>query len=226
MKKIILTAISLAVLAGCSAQSVEPIAEQVATAKADQQGACILAVHQAGEAITYADRLVANAPNGKMNKANYAEAQQAAEVAVAARAEVDASCGARYDYLASGLKHVENDINSIYAEMQLLPAVVFEEGSAHLTPEALTILEAVAARLVQTDNAIEVAGHASDTGTPEANLLLSQQRAEAVKAFLVSQGVLAERLTLKGFGETQPVATNDTLPGQTANKRVELRMLK
>ncbi len=73
---------------------------------------------------------------------------------------------------------------------------------------------------------IEVAGHTDSMGSDEYNMKLSQQRAEAVRNFLISRGVAADRLTAKGYGEAQPVADNATEEGRFKNRRVELAPLK
>jgi len=70
---------------------------------------------------------------------------------------------------------------------------------------------------------VEIAGHASTTGTPEMNMKLSQARAESVRAYLVSRGVDGKMLSAKGYGITQPIADNGTAEGRRANQRVELR---
>jgi outer membrane protein OmpA-like peptidoglycan-associated protein len=69
---------------------------------------------------------------------------------------------------------------------------------------------------------IEVAGHTDSMGSDAYNMNLSQQRAEAVRNFLISKGVAANRLTAKGYGESQPVADNATEEGRFKNRRVEL----
>jgi outer membrane protein OmpA-like peptidoglycan-associated protein len=73
---------------------------------------------------------------------------------------------------------------------------------------------------------IEVAGHTDSKGSDAYNMKLSQQRAEAVRNFLISRGVAADRLTAKGYGESQPVADNATEEGRFQNRRVELYPLK
>lgn len=72
------------------------------------------------------------------------------------------------------------------------------------------------------DVKVEVAGHTDNVGTDEYNMGLSLRRAEAVRNYLVDKGVPADRLTVKNYGESQPVADNATSEGRFQNRRVEL----
>jgi len=104
-----------------------------------------------------------------------------------------------------------------------LTGVEFDSGTANLTAESTVILdEAVATLQDRTDVNVEVAGHTDDQGGDESNQALSQARAEAVQAYLTNGGVAADRLTATGYGESQPIASNDTDEGRQANRRVEL----
>jgi outer membrane protein OmpA-like peptidoglycan-associated protein len=68
---------------------------------------------------------------------------------------------------------------------------------------------------------VEIAGHTDSLGDPQQNRQISQQRAEAVKKFLVDHGILGERLRAQGYGAAQPIAGNDTPDGRAKNRRVE-----
>lgn len=72
---------------------------------------------------------------------------------------------------------------------------------------------------------IELGGHTDNVGADAANLTLSQQRANAVRDHVVAQGVDGARITAKGYGETNPVATNDTEAGRALNRRTEVTVL-
>lgn len=72
-----------------------------------------------------------------------------------------------------------------------------------------------------------IAGHTDSVGRPEANQVLSENRAAAVKDWLTSQGgVPADRISTRGYGQTMPAATNDTAEGRQRNRRVEIRIQK
>jgi OOP family OmpA-OmpF porin len=101
--------------------------------------------------------------------------------------------------------------------------VTFALGSAEITPQGQANLRSVATGLNQpalAEVAFEVAGFTDVTGRPEANLMLSQQRAQAVKAYLVSQKVAAARLNTAGYGSEHLADPSD--PASEANRRVEL----
>jgi outer membrane protein OmpA-like peptidoglycan-associated protein len=101
--------------------------------------------------------------------------------------------------------------------------VNFDTGKSTIQPDSAETLDAAAAALKEAaDLKIEVGGHTDNVGTPEANLKLSQDRAQAVMAALVQRGVKADRLTAKGYGQTAPVADNRTEDGRAKNRRVEL----
>ena len=68
-------------------------------------------------------------------------------------------------------------------------------------------------------------GNASAEGTPEHNMELSVERANAVKSYLVNSGVQESSLTTKGYGESKPIASNDTEEGRALNRRVEIKKL-
>jgi outer membrane protein OmpA-like peptidoglycan-associated protein len=109
----------------------------------------------------------------------------------------------------------------------VLEGVNFDFDKATLRQEDIGSLDDdVAAMKAWGDVDIEVAGHTDSMGSDAYNMELSQQRAEAVRNFLISRGVAADRLTAKGYGEAQPVADNATEEGRFKNRRVELAPLK
>lgn len=102
--------------------------------------------------------------------------------------------------------------------------VSFDFDSEVLKPQAKDSLTKVAAQLngQYGGRPVEVRGHADNRGEAEYNLKLSERRALAVKNFLVSQGVAADRIKTIGFGETAPVDSNDSPEGRAHNRRVEV----
>ena len=101
--------------------------------------------------------------------------------------------------------------------------VVFETGSAKISERSLPLLDAVAK--VMNDNQrvkkVEIQGHTDNTGEAAENLALSNARAIEVMTYIISDGVAPERLSAKGYGQTQPVGDNSTDEGRDANRRVE-----
>ena len=107
-----------------------------------------------------------------------------------------------------------------------LEGVHFEFDQATLTPEAMAILDKAASLLATQEKVVvEVAGHTDSVGSEEYNQKLSERRAIAVKDYLESKGIKATRMTAMGYGEAQPVASNDTDAGRAQNRRVELIVL-
>lgn len=105
----------------------------------------------------------------------------------------------------------------------VLEGVNFETGSAVLTPGARGVLDRVAQSLVgNSDIQVEVSGHTDSTGSRPLNIRLSQQRAEAVAAYLALRGVASSRMVPRGFGPDRPLTGNDTASGRAMNRRVEL----
>lgn len=108
-----------------------------------------------------------------------------------------------------------------------LTGVTFEFNRAALTAGAQTILDGVAEKLqLRAELRVEVGGHTDSKGSDSYNQQLSEQRAESVMLYLIGRGVSAERLTAMGYGESQPVETNETEEGRELNRRVELKVLK
>lgn len=107
-----------------------------------------------------------------------------------------------------------------------LEGVHFDFDKATLKPEAIAVLNQAAALLQKHERVVvEVAGHTDSKGSEEYNQGLSERRANAVKDYLNSKGVRASRLTARGYGESRPVASNDTDEGRAENRRVELIVL-
>jgi putative exosortase-associated protein (TIGR04073 family) len=103
--------------------------------------------------------------------------------------------------------------------------MLFPVGSAQLSNPAQERLQEVARVLRNTPKAqVLVAGYTDSTGAQAYNQELSRKRAEAVRTYLVRQGVGSQRIELVGFGEAAPVASNDTSSGRMSNRRVELEL--
>ncbi|GAB4036254.1 OmpA family protein [Spirosoma jeollabukense] len=105
--------------------------------------------------------------------------------------------------------------------------IFFDTGKSELRPESAPELD----RLVITLNefpkmTIEMRGHTDNTGSNEINNKLSQDRADAVREYFISKGIEPDRIASKGFGETKPVATNDSEEGRQKNRRVEFVIVK
>jgi OOP family OmpA-OmpF porin len=102
-----------------------------------------------------------------------------------------------------------------------LEGVNFEHNSAAVTVASHPALDEIAAGLKKHPRLkIEIQGHTDSTGSPPYNLKLSQQRAESVRSYLLDQGASADQLVAKGYGQTEPVASNKTADGRSKNRRV------
>lgn len=120
----------------------------------------------------------------------------------------------------------EVDENGCAVEQRfVLRGVKFEFDSDRLLPESKEILNDVAETLKSYDDiGVEVEGHTDDIGTDAYNLGLAERRSNAVKTYLVGRGIPASRMTPVGYGETRPLASNDTEDGREENRRVEFRV--
>jgi OOP family OmpA-OmpF porin len=100
----------------------------------------------------------------------------------------------------------------------------FELGKATLKERSYETLDRVAALLVEKNFSLKLAGHTDNTGSMALNLALSKDRAEAVKAYLVSKGANASTIEATGYGPNQPIASNKTAAGRQQNRRVEFSL--
>jgi len=125
--------------------------------------------------------------------------------------------------LQDALSHVAETRNSARGFVVNLPDILFDVNKATLKPEARLVLAKLAGiLLIIRELGVTVEGHTDSTGSAAYNLELSQQRAQSVLDFLVTEGVDASRLEAVGFGMTRPVADNETAEGRSKNRRVEI----
>lgn len=112
-------------------------------------------------------------------------------------------------------------------EVKILEQVLFDFDKATIKPESFPLLDQVAGILLDYPEVkkLEVQGHTDDKGNDAYNLTLSQARTESVMKYLIGKGVAAERLTAKGYGETQPVVPNTNATNRAKNRRVVFKIL-
>jgi outer membrane protein OmpA-like peptidoglycan-associated protein len=107
-----------------------------------------------------------------------------------------------------------------------LDNVFFDSGKATLRPESDKQLnELVELMGLQKTMTIEIAGHTDNVGTPESNQKLSEERANSVRQYLLNKKIEAARVTAKGYGDTMPVADNNSPAGKQKNRRTEVHIL-
>lgn len=109
----------------------------------------------------------------------------------------------------------------------VLEGVVFETGKSRITPESDEILLQAYETMVNfPDIEVMISGHTDNVGNRNKNTKLSQDRADAVKAWLVSKGINAGRIQTQGFGPDKPIAPNDTPENKQKNRRIEFERIK
>ena len=109
----------------------------------------------------------------------------------------------------------------------VLPGIQFEFNKAVIKPESESILiQAYNSLKDHPEIEVEISGHADAIGSDEANRILSGKRAESVRQWMVNKGIAANRLTAIGYGESRPVASNDTEEGRALNRRIEFKRTK
>ena len=103
----------------------------------------------------------------------------------------------------------------------------FETGKANLEPDAYKALDDLVDYLNRKDDEkIEIGGHTDNVGSAPANLKLSEDRANTVRAYLLTKGISPDRVTAKGYGATVPIADNNTSEGRAENRRTEVTILQ
>jgi len=112
-------------------------------------------------------------------------------------------------------------------ESVILENVFFESGSSELLPASEPELQKLLYTLkINQSMVIELRGHTDNVGDDDANQQLSEARAKAVFSWLTGKGIPGTRISYKGFGETQPIASNDTEAGRKQNRRTEFYIVK
>jgi OOP family OmpA-OmpF porin len=113
-------------------------------------------------------------------------------------------------------------------KIEIHEKVQFALDKSEILPVSFGLLDEVAKVIQENPHVqkVSIEGHASDEGDDKYNLTLSKARAEAVRLYLVSKGVAADRLNSTGFGETKPLVANDTPEAREKNRRVEFNITK
>jgi outer membrane protein OmpA-like peptidoglycan-associated protein len=160
-----------------------------------------------------------------------AEAEKARQAAATAQADLERTRQqlAERDAEAKQLR-MEQELARIAATKSgsrgivvTLPGIFFDPGKSQLKPGAKKTLQRIASQLKGDESIrVSVEGHTDNTGNSEKNMEISEKRAEAVREYLVSQGLPDDRIMATGKGESESVATNKTAAGRQQNRRVEL----
>lgn len=109
----------------------------------------------------------------------------------------------------------------------VLDNCTFESGKATLKPEAYAVLDDLVEYLKRKEEErIEIGGHTDNVGKAEANMILSTNRANTVRAYLLTKGIDPGRVTSKGYGMTVPIAENDDEEGRQMNRRTEVKIIE
>jgi OOP family OmpA-OmpF porin len=125
--------------------------------------------------------------------------------------------------------------NILHRDISLMPKgktivlnhLIFAQGKANIDPKSYGELNEIAQMMIENEKIeIQLEGHTDNVGNPEANLKLSQKRVEAVKRYLVVQGISKNRIKTKAFGGSQPLRNEMTPEDRVMNRRVEMRILK
>jgi len=108
----------------------------------------------------------------------------------------------------------------------ILKGVYFDTNKTTLKPASTPALTNLYEYLkMKPSVVIELSGHTDSVGSDEDNMILSDGRAKAVRDWLIKKGIAPERITAVGYGETQPIDTNDTAAGRERNRRTEVRVV-
>ena len=168
--------------------------------------------------------------DGKPVKPKPAAAPVAAAVPVAAAAPADSDGDGVPDDVdkcpdSPTDKPVDADGCTIVSVV--LKNVQFESNSSELTTGSSESLEKVVNAMNEYDQLrIEIQAYTDRMGEASYNLSLSEKRANSVRDYLIAKGVAANRMEVKGYGETQPIADNSTRDGRATNRRVELKVIE
>ncbi len=120
----------------------------------------------------------------------------------------------------NGCPEIKREVRNLFKKA--LQGIQFETGKSVIKKQSYGILQEIAQVLLDNPTwSVEIQGHTDNVGKSESNLTLSNNRATAVREFLIKEGVPAERMTAKGYGDTMPVADNATSKGRAQNRRVE-----
>jgi outer membrane protein OmpA-like peptidoglycan-associated protein len=191
-------------------QEAQKAAELASQQKAAAEAAAAQTAQQAAQAAELAAQQKAAA------EADADRARQAAAQAESEKAELRKQ-------LLQQLSMILQTRDSARGLIVNMSDVLFDTGSYTLKPGAREKLAKIAGILLAYPGLkVQVEGHTDSVGTEEYNQRLSEQRAQSVREYLVAQQVSADAVTAFGFGESKPVATNDTSEGRQQNRRVEL----
>jgi outer membrane protein OmpA-like peptidoglycan-associated protein len=187
-----------------------------------------------------ADRAAAERARLEAERAK-ADADAATQQALQEKADADAARAAQAEQSRLAVTQAEQEkeqlreelrqqLNAVLATRETarglivnMSDVLFDTGKYTLKPGAQVKLAKISGIVLGHPGLqLEVEGHTDSVGSDEFNARLSEQRADTVRAYLVSQGVSPDTVVARGFGKTQPVATNDTAAGRQQNRRVEL----
>jgi outer membrane protein OmpA-like peptidoglycan-associated protein len=194
-------------------QEAEKAAQEAARQKqeADQARAAALAQQQAAQA------------EAEQAARDRAAAQADAEKARQAAAQAEAEKAQLRAQLLAQLNSILQTRDSARGLIVNMSDVLFDFGSYTLKPGAREKLAKISGIvLAHPGLTLQIEGHTDSVGSDEFNRQLSERRADSVRDFLAEQGVPASAITARGFGKTQPVASNDTPEGRQRNRRVEL----
>jgi outer membrane protein OmpA-like peptidoglycan-associated protein len=206
---------------------ISSLRKQAAEHQQQTEDARVRAENQAAQAQLEAQQANLAAQQAAAAKAQ-ADADRARAEAEAATARAQASAATQDAYQAR--EKLRAQLNSVLVTTETarglivsVPDVLFASGKYELTPDAKVKMAKVAGILFAYPGLrLQVEGHTDSVGGEEYNQRLSEERAGAVRDFLVRQGVPMNNVAAVGYGKTEPIASNDTTSGRAQNRRVEM----